>query len=158
MPTVSRIPTNLGTLLILEALSNANEALNTTQLNKHVGLPKQNDPQTCSFLEKKGFFSPGTSGKKIRSSRCLRNVAVGLLNASQSHIIRHQILVSVAEETSETVNFVVPGAIGMNYLDRVETNWVFRIQLPIGTSIPFYCTASGKVIYQVCEIKRAKHF
>ena len=56
MPTVSRIPTNLGTLLILEALSNANEALNTTQLNKHVGLPKQNDPQTCSFLEKKGFF------------------------------------------------------------------------------------------------------
>nr|WP_276320894.1 IclR family transcriptional regulator C-terminal domain-containing protein [Aliiroseovarius marinus] len=32
----------------------------------------------------------------------------------------------------------------MRYLDRVETDWAFRIQLPIGTNVPFHCTASGK--------------
>ena len=32
----------------------------------------------------------------------------------------------------------------MNYIDRVETDWAFRIQLPIGTNVPFHCTASGK--------------
>ena len=32
----------------------------------------------------------------------------------------------------------------MNYTDRVETDWHFRVMLPIGTYVPFYCTASGK--------------
>ena len=32
----------------------------------------------------------------------------------------------------------------MNYLDRIETNWPFRVQLPVGTNVPFHCTASGK--------------
>ena len=32
----------------------------------------------------------------------------------------------------------------MLYLDRVETDWVFRTQLPIGSQVPFHCTASGK--------------
>ena len=32
----------------------------------------------------------------------------------------------------------------MRYIDRVETGWAFRIQLPIGTLVPFHCTASGK--------------
>ena len=34
---------------------------------------------------------------------------------------------------------------GMNYVDRVETNWAFRVALPIGTHVPFHCTASGKL-------------
>ena len=32
----------------------------------------------------------------------------------------------------------------MFYLDRVETDWPFRVQLPVGTNVPFHCTASGK--------------
>lgn len=141
----SRIPTNLRTLLILERLSSANEALSATQLNQSIGLPKQTMHRLVSTLESEGFLIRDPGGKKLRPSRRLRNMAAGILNASQSHIIRHQILQRVAEETSETVNFVVSGVNGMNYLDRVETNWAFRIQLPIGSSVPFHCTASGKV-------------
>ncbi|MEP4195192.1 MAG: IclR family transcriptional regulator C-terminal domain-containing protein [Aliishimia sp.] len=33
----------------------------------------------------------------------------------------------------------------MIYLDRVETHWPLRIQLPTGTRVPFHCTASGKM-------------
>ena len=33
----------------------------------------------------------------------------------------------------------------MIYIDRVETKWPLRIQQPIGTRVPFYCTASGKL-------------
>jgi DNA-binding IclR family transcriptional regulator len=32
----------------------------------------------------------------------------------------------------------------MIYADRVETNWPFRVLLPVGTHVPFHCTASGK--------------
>jgi DNA-binding IclR family transcriptional regulator len=50
----------------------------------------------------------------------------------------------VADEVGETVNFVVPDSAGMIYVDRVETDWPFRVQLPVGTHVPFHCTASGK--------------
>ena len=33
----------------------------------------------------------------------------------------------------------------MIYLDRVETKWPLRIQLPIGTRVQLHCTASGKM-------------
>jgi len=42
------------------------------------------------------------------------------------------------------VNFVIPQETGMHYLDRVETDWPFRIQMPRGFNVPFHCTASGK--------------
>ena len=32
----------------------------------------------------------------------------------------------------------------MFYADRVETDWPFRVLLPVGTHVPFHCTASGK--------------
>ena len=33
----------------------------------------------------------------------------------------------------------------MVYIDRVETQWPMRIQLPVGSHVPFHCTASGKM-------------
>ena len=71
-------------------------------------------------------------------------MASGILHVSSSHIARHQILQTVADQVGETVNFVVPQDQGMSYQDRVETNWAFRIQLPVGSHVPFHCTASGK--------------
>ena len=82
--------------------------------------------------------------KGLRPSRRLREIASGLLEGSRFHIARHQILSEVAERVNETVNHAVPEENGMVYKDRVETNWPFRIQLPVGTHVPFHSTASGK--------------
>ena len=32
------------------------------------------------------------------------------------------------------------------YFDRVEANWPYRIQFPIGSHLPLHCTASGKLL------------
>lgn len=66
------------------------------------------------------------------------------LHASSAHIARRQVLIGLAEEIGETINFVVPEDRGKSYKDRVETNWAIRIQLPVGSHVPFHCTASGK--------------
>ena len=58
---------------------------------------------------------------------------------------RLRIMRNLAEEVGETCNLAAPGREGMVYLDRVETHWPLRIQLPVGTQVPFYCTASGKM-------------
>ena len=64
---------------------------------------------------------------------------------------RHLVLKWVAERIGETCNFVVPGRAGMVYLDRVDTPWPLRFQLPVGTEVPFHCTASGKLFLAHCE-------
>jgi DNA-binding IclR family transcriptional regulator len=140
-----RIPTNLRTLLILEVMGCSDQPLSPTEINREIGLPKQTVHRLCATLVEQGFLAYEPNGKKLRPARRLRLMGAGILHASRIHIARRQILQNVASAAGETVNFVVPAEDGMSYLDRVETDWPFRVQLPIGTNVPFHCTASGKV-------------
>ncbi len=137
-----RIPTNLRTLMILELLGRHQGAMTAAEIGRAIGLPKQTIHRLCNTLTEEGFLAQDAGG--LRPGRRARDMATGILHASTSHIARHQILRRLAEETGETVNFVVPEEGGMSYKDRVETDWAFRVQLPVGSNVPFHCTASGK--------------
>ena len=139
-----RIPTNLRTLLILEVIGQSDQAMTATEINAVLGLPKQTVHRLCATLEENGFIIRIGNSKKYQAARRLRELGTGLLHNSRNHIARRQILQNLADKVGETVNFVIPEDDGMRYLDRVETDWAFRIQLPIGTNVPFHCTASGK--------------
>ncbi|MEL6437049.1 MAG: IclR family transcriptional regulator, partial [Pseudomonadota bacterium] len=142
--TEPRVPTNLRTLLILEAVGKSPTPLTPTEINQHIGLPKQSIHRLCASLVDVGFLSYEPDGKRLRPARRTRAMAAGALYASRNHIARHQIIQEVAARTRETVNFVVPEDNGMSYIDRVDTDWSFRVQLPVGSHVPFHCTASGK--------------
>lgn len=144
MTSSDRIPTNLRTLLILEVLGRSNQPMTATEINDVLGLPKQTVHRLCATLEEEGFIARIGSSKRYQVTRRLRELGSGLLHNSRDHITRRQILKDLANSVGETVNYVVPEDDGMRYLDRVETDWAFRIQLPIGTNVPFHCTASGK--------------
>jgi len=144
MDDSNRIPTNLRLLLILEILGRAERAMTPTEIGHQIGLPKQTVHRLCMTLLDEGFLVRDGNGKRLRPGRRTREMAAGALHGASMHIARHQVLVSVAEAMGETVNFVVPEDGGMRYIDRVETEWPFRVQLPIGTNVPFHCTASGK--------------
>ncbi len=156
MTTQERIPTNLRTLLILEILGKSNKAMTATEINDVLQLPKQTVHRLCSTLEENGFLTRVGRTKRYQAARRLRDLGMGLLYNSRDHIARRQILLNIANKVKETVNFVVPEASGMNYIDRVETDWAFRIQLPIGTNVPFHCTASGKCFLASLSPKKRK--
>lgn len=139
-----KIPTSLRTLRILEIIAGSETALTPTEINSRLGLPKQTAHRLCARLVAEGYLAYAPGGKRLRPARRLRTFAAGLMSSSQVHIARRQILEDVARQVGETVNFVVPEERGMSYLDRVETDWAFRVQLPIGSHVPFHCTASGK--------------
>ena len=144
MSETTRIPTNLRTLLILEVLGNSGVPMTPTEINAHIGLPKQTVHRLCKTLEKEGYLTRQPGEKRLRPGRRLRALGTGMLHGQQLHIARHQILQNVASQVRETVNFVIAEEAGMRYVDRVDTDWPFRIQLPIGSNVPFHCTASGK--------------
>lgn len=140
----ARIPTNLRCLMILEVLGRHGDAMTATEINAHLGLPKQSIHRLCATLEEQGFITRSGGSMRYHAARRLRALGAGLLGHSHFHVTRHQILQRVSQQVGETVNFAVPQPDGMNYIDRVETDWPFRVQLPVGTRVPFHCTASGK--------------
>lgn len=144
MPETDRIPTNLRAPLILEAIGSAGRAMTATEIGEAVGLARQTAHRLCLALETEGFLTRDGRSRRFIPAHRARRMASGMLFASRAHIARHQVLEDVARQVRETVNFVVPEATGMSYLDRVETDWPFRVQFPVGSNVPFHCTASGK--------------
>ncbi|MGI9401922.1 MAG: IclR family transcriptional regulator [Rhizobiaceae bacterium] len=150
-----RTPTNLRTLLIMEVIALAEEPLSPTQIGERLSLPKQSLHRLCNGLVEDGFLVRAQDGKGLMPAKRTRAIASGILQASHYHIARRQILIDVARQVGETVNFVMPEAEGMSYVDRVDTDWPFQVQLPIGTHVPFHCTASGKT-FLACQSKRMR--
>ncbi len=138
-----RVATNMRACLILETVAASPDGLTPTIVARTLGLPKQTVHRVCHALVDEGFLIRDPLGRALTPGPRLRMLATGVFRSS--NVLRHQILARVARETGETVNYVMPQADGMSYIDRVETDWAFRVQLPVGSSVPFHCTASGKV-------------
>lgn len=136
------IAPNLRAIHIIEILSRSEKPLTPTEINEELGLPKQSIHRLCQTLIDEGLLEK--QGRKLWPRSRLLNMAAGLSRLGVNRAICHQILVDVARTSGETVNLVRPQSAGMTYIDRVETNWPFRVLLPVGTDVPFHCTASGK--------------
>lgn len=132
--------------------------MTATEIGHELGLAKQTVHRLCNTLEEEGFLTRQANTKRYVPARRSRGIASGLLFSSRSHIARHQVLEDVSHRVRETVNFVVPEDTGMSYLDRVETDWPFRVQFPVGSNVPFHCTASGKTFMAAMAPKARKGF
>ena len=137
-----RIPPNLRVVHVLEVLAEAGRPLTSTELNGELKWPKQTIHRLCQTMIEDGLIE--RHQKRLQVTPRTMEMAASLSRLAINRTICHQIFVRIAREVGETVNFVRPEKLGMIYVDRVETNWPFRIMLPVGTHVPFHCTASGK--------------
>ena len=137
-----KLAPNLRVIRIFEVLAKHRQPLSPTELNYELKMPKQSLHRLCNMLLEEGYLSK--TGRKLYPSPRLLQMASGLGTLGVNSTASHQILRKVSHQFGETVNFVRPEKSGMRYIDRVETNWAFRILLPVGTHVPFHCTASGK--------------
>lgn len=139
------IPTNLRLLLVIEAMAEAGVPVTPTEVNQKLGLPKPTIHRLFTTLENEGFIQREIDGRGYSPGRRSRKMSTGILSSLRIRTARLAILNRLAEEIGETCNIAIPDRDAMVYLDRVETKWPLRIQLPVGTRVPFYCTASGKL-------------
>ncbi|MCF6234231.1 MAG: IclR family transcriptional regulator [Rhodobacteraceae bacterium] len=139
------IPTNLRLLLVLEEMASAGVPVTPTDINQILGLPKPTIHRLFATLEAEGFIQREIDGRGYSPGKRMRNLSAGILSSLRIRTARVAILTRLAEQIGETCNVALPERDGMIYIDRIETKWPLRIQLPIGTRVPFYCTASGKL-------------
>lgn len=139
------IPTNLRLLLVLEEVARVGVPVTPTTVNANIGLPKPTIHRLFTTLEEEGFLQRDLDGKTYSPGRRLRRMSSGVLSSLRIRAARLAVLRKLSALVGETCNIALPDRDSMVYLERVETEWPLRIQLPIGTQVPFYCTASGKM-------------
>ncbi len=140
-----QIPTNLRLLVLLEEVVKAGTPVTPSALKDVLNLPKPTLHRLFNTAEETGYLQRDIDGRSYGPGPRLRQLAAYTVSTQRLRTLRLAILRRVADEIGETCNIAVPDRDGMTYLDRVETHWPLRIQLPVGTQVPFYCTASGKM-------------
>ena len=154
--TKGQIPTNLRLLRILEEVAQAGVPIAPTALSDTLGLPKPTIHRLLATAEEEGFLQRDIDGRSYGPGHRLRKLAGNTLSSQRLRTERLVIMKALEEEVGETCNLAAPGRFGMVYLDRVETHWPLRIQLPVGTQVPFNCTASGKMYLSSLRIDKLK--
>lgn len=141
----SKTAPNMRLLAIVEAIAEAGVPITPTEVNQKLGLPKSTIHRLFSLLEEDGYVQREIDGHRYSPGLRLRRISAGILSSLRIRTARIAVLNRLAEKVGETCNIALPDRDSMLYLERVETKWPLRIQLPVGTHVPFYCTASGKM-------------
>ena len=131
--------------MIAEKIVQAERPLSSAYLAEELGLPKATVHRIACQLEEEGMLQREPDGKRFTGGKRLRYLAISTLSNSVITAGRHAILQTLSEEINETCNLATLDGDQIIYLDRVESNWPYRIHLPIGSHLPLHCTATGKL-------------
>ena len=142
--TERSIPTNLRLLVLIEEIAAIGSPVAPSDLYTRIDLPKPTLHRLFTTLEQEGFIERQPDGRRYLPAPRLRRLALRVASAAPQRAEVLLILQALSEQIGETCNFSVPDRSGMRYVDRAETKWPLRLNLPVGTVVPFHCTASGK--------------
>lgn len=131
--------------LIIEEIVQADRPLSSTYIAEKLSLPKPTVHRVAQQLEREGLLQREPGGKRFTGGKRLRNLAMNTLSNSVLSAHRTAILQDLSREVGETCNLTALDGHEIIYLDRVETNWPYRIHLPVGSRLPLHCTATGKL-------------
>lgn len=140
-----QIAPNLRLLAIIEEVARAGVPVSPAALAEALELPIPTVHRLLATAESEGFLQRDVDGRSFGPGGRIRRLSANILSSQRIRTERLLVLRELAQKVGETCNLAAPSRYGMVYLDRVETHWPLRIQLPVGSQVPFHCTASGKM-------------
>ncbi len=139
------IPTILRGLAVLEQVIKTRRPVSTAELIKKLGLLKPTINRILLQLEEEGLLQREPIHKHYLPGPRARKMVFDVMSNEDLSAPRHAILQALSDEVGETCNCTMLDGNHTVYFDRVETDWPYRIQLPVGSHLPLHCTASGKL-------------
>ena len=132
-------------LRLLDLFATAEKGLTATELAKRSGLPISTLHRFLVNLESSGFLTYSSAGTYHLGVACfsLGQAALGQFDLRRISL-RH--LQSLNQQTRETVHLTVRYGLSVVYVDKLDSPEPLRIHSRIGSSVPLYCTAVGKVL------------
>ena len=136
----------LKALAVLEALLRAGRPVTLTELMQSTGLPKPSLHRTLALFEDAGYVAREPAGRAYAVGSRLASLGLAILTHDSVATLRNAILRQLVADIGETCNLAMLRRGEVVYLDRVEAEWALRLHLPVGSTIPAHCSASGKLL------------
>lgn len=141
----SLFPTILRGFTVIEKIVQAQRPISAAELIEALNLPKPSVHRILQQLEEEGLIQREPVNKRYTPGFRVQALVSGVISHQVLGAPRHAILQTLSDEIGETCNCSMLDGDRIVYFDKVETDWSFRIQLPLGSRLPLHCTASGKL-------------
>ncbi len=130
---------------LLEQFHDDVDELGVTELSKRLKLHKNNVFRLLATLESRGYIEQNRATENYRLG--LKALELGQTFIKQMGLLRQArpILEHMVDENNETAYVSIFKENHIVYLDVVETSLTVRVVSRVGSRLPAYCTASGKV-------------
>ena len=121
------------------------DELGVTELSKRLKLHKNNVFRLLATLESRGYIEQNKATENYRLG--LKSLELGQTFIKQMGLLRQAKLTleHLVEECNETAYVAIFKENHVVYLDVVETDMTVRVVSRVGSRLPAYCTAAGKV-------------
>lgn len=130
---------------LLEQFHGDVDELGVTELSKRLKLHKNNVFRLLATLESRGYIEQNRVTENYRLG--LKTLELGQTFIKQMGLLRQSrpVLEALVRECNETTYVAILKEFHIVYLDVVETDLTVRVVPRVGSRLPAYCTAAGKV-------------
>jgi DNA-binding IclR family transcriptional regulator len=130
---------------LLEQFHEEVDELGVTELSKRLNLHKNNVFRLLATLESRGYIEQNKVTENYRLG--LKTLELGQTFVKQMGLLRQSrpVLEAMVRECNETSYVAILKDFYIIYLDVVETDLTVRVVPRVGSRLPAYCTAAGKV-------------
>lgn len=130
---------------LLEQFQGDVDELGVTELSKRLKLHKNNVFRLLATLESRNYIEQNRVTENYRLG--LKTLELGQTFIKQMGLLRQSrpVLESLVRECNETTYVAILKESHIVYLDVVETDLTVRVVPRVGSRLPAYCTAAGKI-------------
>lgn len=132
-------------LRALEYLVETGEA-GVSEIGRQIGVTVGTAHRLVATLVAAGFAEQNPTNRKYRPGQKLLTLANKMRAEESAFQVAHGHLVQLARAVDETVNLAVLREDHVLYVDKVASEQPFGIEARVGSRLPAYCTALGKVL------------
>lgn len=129
---------------IIRYVCTAERAASLPDIIDDLDIPKATAHRLVQQLEEQRFFQTNMRGNLVPGP-AMRKIALGVMNSNEIKVQRQAILQGLSHRVDETCGISIPDGTEMIYYDRVQANWPLQVHLPIGSHVPIWGSASGKL-------------
>jgi IclR family transcriptional regulator, KDG regulon repressor len=130
---------------LLEQFHGEVDELGVTELSKRLKLHKNNVFRLLATLESRGYIEQNKVTENYRLG--LKTLELGQTFIRQMGLLRQSkpVLEDLVRQCNETTYVAILRDFSIIYLDAVETDMTVRVVPRVGSWLPAYCTAAGKI-------------
>ncbi|WP_345454065.1 IclR family transcriptional regulator domain-containing protein [Arthrobacter gyeryongensis] len=125
-------------------MSSQDRPLSVSDVAEFVGIARTAAGRFILTLEYLGYLSYDASGYSLRLA--VLEIGDAYLLSHKLLAVAHPHLASLVQEAGETASLTVLHRGSGVYVDRVHADRVLTVNIIIGTSLPAYATATGRVL------------